>query len=547
MKIAMCQINPKIGDFTGNLQLILRAARGAEQRGCDLAVFPEMCTMGYPPRDLLEHDSFVKANLSTLEQLAREGVNIPFLCGYVDRNPSSVGKPLINSVALIEKGKIVSKGGKRLLPSYDVFDETRYFEPAQRSLVFNLGGEKIGVTICEDIWNLEHVPGVPTYNLDPVSELVEQNRITMLINISASPFTINKGQLRLKILKAIAKRFHIPAIYCNQVGGNDELLFDGSSMVVDANGRLAALGAQFEEDILIWDSQENYDELEDPWLEEEAAVLKALVMGTRDYTRKCGFNKVLVGLSGGIDSSLVACIAAQALGPENVMGVSMPSRYTSEMSKEDSKKLALNLGIRYEVVPIEEIFTIYKKTLSDLFKGLPEDETEENIQARIRGNILMALSNKFNYLVLATGNKSEFAMGYCTLYGDLTGGLAVISDVPKTMCYRLARHINRDKEIIPERVLTRPPSAELRPNQTDQDSLPPYPVLDDILEAAVEERLSMEEIVARGHDPDLVREVLRRLALNEYKRRQAPPGLKVTSKAFGFGRRYPIACAIGPY
>jgi len=547
MKIAICQINPKIGDFAGNFQLLVRAAKGAQQMGCDLAVFPEMCTVGYPPRDLLEQASFVEANLSVLEQLAQEGLNIPMVCGYVDRNPSSVGKPLLNSVALIERGKVVSRGGKRLLPSYDVFDETRYFEPAQESLVFDLKGQKIGVTICEDIWNLEHLPGVPIYDLDPVGELVERHAITILINISASPFTINKGQLRLKILKAVAEKFSIPTIYCNQVGGNDELLFDGSSMVVDSRGRLIALGAQFEEEILIWDSEKPYGQLEDPWLEEEAAILKALVMGTRDYTRKCGFTKAIVGLSGGIDSSLVACIASNALGPENVMGVSMPSRYTSIMSKEDSKKLALNLGIRYEVVPIEEPFKAYKNTLAPLFHGLPEDETEENIQARIRGNILMALSNKFNYLVLATGNKSEIAMGYCTLYGDLTGGLAVISDVPKTMCYRLARFINRDVEIIPERVLTRPPSAELRANQTDQDSLPPYPVLDDILEAAVEERLDMKEIVSRGHDPKVVKDVLRRLALNEYKRRQAPPGLKVTSKAFGFGRRYPIACAIGPY
>ncbi len=547
MKIALCQINPTIGDFRGNIELIVEATMEAMKRGCHLAVFPEMALTGYPPKDLLENPSFVDANLKALQQLASHNLPLPILCGHVERNPSPIGKALVNSVALIRNGQIEAKGGKRLLPSYDVFDETRYFEPASSSLAFHLSGHRIGVTICEDIWNLEHVPDVPIYDLDPVTELIEQHDIDILINISASPYTLNKGQIRLKILRGISEKFRIPTLYCNQVGGNDELLFDGASMVVDSTGKLVCLGAMFNQDLIIWDSESSYYEVKDPWPPEEEGVLNALVMGTRDYTRKCGFERALVGLSGGIDSSLVACIATRALGPDNVMGVSMPSRFTSSMSKEDSQKLASNLGIRYEVIPIDHLFEAYKNTLAPLFQGLPEDETEENIQARIRGNILMALSNKFNYLVLATGNKSEFAMGYCTLYGDLTGGLAVISDIPKTMCYRLARHINRNREIIPERVITRPPSAELRPNQTDQDSLPPYHILDDILEAAIEERLGFQEIVARGHDPQVVSDVLRRLAANEYKRRQAPPGLKVTSKAFGYGRRYPIARAIDIY
>ncbi len=541
MKIAICQINPIIADLDHNRKLIKDAATVAKGQGCSLAIFPEMCVMGYPPRDLLEKPGFISANIESLEKIANEIHGIPLICGFVDRNPKSTGKPLINSAAFIKDGKILAKGGKKLLPTYDVFDETRYFEPAPQSLVFKLGGKTIGVTICEDIWNLGEVPGVPRYEMDPVDDLVKTSCVDLIINISASPYTVEKQQIRLQILQNLAKKYKVPTIYCNQVGGNDDLIFDGASMVVNARGELTHLGKLFEPDIIIVNMDGPHTELIDPWPAHEEAIYKALIMGTRDYAHKCGFEKVLVGLSGGIDSSLVACIAREAMGAKNVMGVSMPSPYTSQMSKEDASKLAHNLGISFREIPIQELFITYKKVLSPIFKDLPEDETEENIQARIRGNLLMALSNKFNALLLTTGNKSEFAMGYCTLYGDLSGGLAVISDLPKTWCYRLARYINTEQEIIPQRVITRPPSAELKPNQTDQDTLPPYEILDPILEAAVEKNMGFDEIVALGYDPAIVQDVLRRLVLNEYKRRQAPPGLKVTSKAFGYGRRYPIA------
>ncbi|MBW1929108.1 MAG: NAD+ synthase [Deltaproteobacteria bacterium] len=541
MKIAICQIDPIIADLEYNKRLIKDASAKARAAGCDLAIFPEMSIIGYPPKDLLEKPAFVRANIDCLYELAKELPDIPVVCGYVDRNSKPTGKPLINSSALLAGGEVLEKGGKRLLPTYDVFDETRYFESATQSLLFDLKGVRFGVTICEDIWNLGEVPGIPRYELDPVLEIVKSYNVQILVNISASPFTVDKAGVRLHILQELVRTHGIPAIYCNQVGGNDDLLFDGYSMVVDVRGNLIRLARPFQPDILIWDTERTYDPIIDPWPSQEKTIHDALVMGTRDYAFKCGFKRVLVGLSGGIDSSLVACIAKEAMGAENVLGVSMPSPYTSSMSREDAKKLSQNLGIRFEEIPIAELFATYKKVLAPLFKNLPEDETEENIQARIRGNLLMALSNKFKSLLLTTGNKSEFAMGYCTLYGDLSGGLAIISDLPKTWCYRLAKYINREREIIPQRVITRPPSAELKPDQTDQDTLPPYEILDQILEAAVEKNMGYEEIVALGHDPSIVRDVLRRLVLNEYKRRQAPPGLKVTSKAFGYGRRYPIA------
>ncbi len=547
MRIALCQIDPIIADLEYNRNLIIEAAKQAKDQGCSLAIFPEMSIIGYPPKDLLEKPSFVSANLQSLNRLASQLPDIPVICGYVDRNPKPTGKPLINACALLNNGCVAHTGGKKLLPTYDVFDETRYFEPSPQSLIFELEGKVFGVTICEDIWNLGEVPGIPRYNQDPVRDIVRSRHIDILINISASPFTVDKPGIRLHILRELTHSYNIPAIYCNQVGGNDDILFDGYSMVVDVSGNLIRLSKGFEPDLTIWDTDEIYSPIGDPWPSQEKNIHDALVMGTRDYATKCGFKQVLVGLSGGIDSSLVAYIAAKAMGPENVMGVSMPSQYTSHISKEDARKLSHNLGIRFEEIPIFELFETYKRVLSPVFKGLPEDETEENIQARIRGNILMALSNKFKSLLLTTGNKSEFAMGYCTLYGDLSGGLAVISDLPKTWCYRLARYINRNEEIIPERVITRPPSAELKPNQTDQDTLPPYDILDQILEMAVEKNMGYEEIVARGFDPEIVRNILLRLVVNEYKRRQAPPGLKVTSKAFGYGRRYPIARGLHPY
>jgi NAD+ synthetase len=540
MKIGICQINPVIGDFEYNTSLIVKASEQSRKRGSSLAIFPELSLLGYPPKDLLEKPAFIHENLSQLDKLATQIKDIQILCGYVDKNPQKTGKPLINAVALIGDGQILQKGGKRLLPAYDVFDETRYFEPADESLLFELEGTRFGVTVCEDIWNFGDFEGVPIYEVDPVSDL-NFRKIDMLINMSASPYTLGKASLRLNMLKKISSQYEIPTIYCNQVGGNDDLLFDGFSMVVDAEGRLIQVGKEFETELLIWDTKKAHDVLKEPFQSEEGSVLKGLIMGTRDYTFKCGFEKVLVGLSGGIDSSLVAVIAQMAMGVENVTGISMPSQYTSEASKEDARELANNLGIHFEEIPIDEVYASYRRSLAHAFKGLNEDVTEENIQARIRGNFLMALSNKFGSLLLSTGNKSEIATGYCTLYGDMSGGLAVISDVPKTMCYRIARHINREKEIIPERILTKAPSAELKPDQTDQDTLPPYDVLDQILEAAVEKNLAFDEIVALGHDPDVVTDVLKRLIVNEYKRRQAPPGLKVTTKAFGYGRRYPIA------
>jgi NAD+ synthetase len=540
MRIAIAQINPIIGDFEYNTSLITKATEQARKEGCSLAIFPELALLGYPPKDLLEKPAFIDENLIQLKHLAAQIMGIHILCGYVDKNPQKTGKPLINSVALIEDGFVVKKGGKRLLPTYDVFDETRYFEPADESLVFELEGKRFGVTICEDIWNFGDFEGVPKYEIDPVSELSSRG-IDVLINMSASPYTLGKAHLRMNMLKKISTRYKIPTIYCNQVGGNDDLLFDGLSMVVDAEGKLIHVGKEFETDLLIWDTKEAHEALKKAFQSEEDSVLKGLIMGTRDYTLKCGFNKVLVGLSGGLDSSLVAVIAQRAMGPKNVMGVSMPSEYTSNASKEDAKALADNLGIQFEEIPIDAVYARYKQSLAKAFKGLNEDVTEENIQARVRANFLMALSNKFKFILLSTGNKSEIATGYCTLYGDMSGGLAVISDVPKTMCYRLARHINREREIIPKRILSKAPSAELKPDQTDQDTLPPYDILDDILEAAVVKNLSFDQIVALGHDPDVVRDVLRRLTVNEYKRRQAPPGLKVTTKAFGYGRRYPIA------
>ncbi len=548
MKISICQTNPLIGDFRHNSSLVMDAVEESRESGCSLVVFPELTLMGYPPKDLLEKPAFVSENLRYLEDLSSRIKGIHVLCGYVGRNPEGHGKGLINSVAILGDGKILGTGGKILLPSYDVFDETRHFEPARDGLMFELEGKQIGVTICEDIWNMgdiEEIP-LPRYTRDPLSELGVRG-MDILINISASPYTMNKSRLRMTVLKNISSNYKIPVVYCNQVGGNDDLLFDGSSMVLDQNGRLILLAKEFESDMLIWDTNKDYPEIAYPSSVEEESILKGLAMGTADYASKCGFKSVLVGLSGGIDSSLVAVIAQRAMGPENVTGVSMPTSYTSEISRRCARSLAENLNIHFMEIPINDIFKSYKSALSPSFKGLKEDVTEENIQARIRGNILMALSNRFNSLLLTTGNKSETATGYCTLYGDMSGGLAVISDIPKTLCYRLARYIDREREIIPEEAISRAPSAELRPGQIDQDTLPPYEVLDSIVEAVVEKNLSSDEIVAQGHDPDVVEDVLRRIASSEYKRRQAPPGLKITSKAFGYGRRYPIARGGKPY
>ena len=540
MKISINQINPVIGDFEYNLALITEAIKVSSDSGCSIAVFPELSLMGYPPKDLLEKPAFVSRNLEYLEKLANEAGNIGIICGFVDKNLTGKGKSLINSAAVIQDSKITFTGGKRLLPSYDVFDETRYFEPADKSLVFKINNIRIGVTICEDIWNVGDLENLPKYNTDPVADIFRQG-IDVLVNISASPYTINKPALRISILKKIAQKYNVPIVYCNQVGGNDDLVFDGSSMVVDKDGQLILTGSEFKTDMLIWDTEETYCPISHPAPVEEDSIINCLTMGTHDYVKKCGFNKVLVGLSGGIDSSLVAYIAMKALGPDMVTGVSMPSPFTSDLSKRCARNLAKNLGINFEEIPIGDMFDSFKSALSPIFKGLKENETEENLQARIRGNLLMAMSNKFNSLLLTTGNKSETATGYCTLYGDMCGALAVISDLPKTLCYRIARYINRNEEIIPYEIIERPPSAELRPDQTDQDSLPPYEVLDEIVEGIIEKNLSYEQLVEKGYDPVTVKDTFRRIVINEYKRRQASPGIKVTSKAFGYGRRFPIA------
>jgi NAD+ synthase (glutamine-hydrolysing) len=546
MKIALAQINQKIGDFNNNIKKIIDTSAKARQEGAELVVFPELAVSGYPPLDLLDRPVFVAANEEALEVLAKEIHGIAILVGCVTRNPLPQGKSLLNGVAFIQDGRITAQGGKRLLPSYDVFDETRYFDAASSSLRISLLGERIGVTICEDIWNDEDISPRPLYSLDPLADLKKEG-IDLLINISASPYYFGKQAVREEILKHVTREYMVPVIYVNQVGGNDELLFDGGSMAVNAGGELQARASQFKEDLIIWDSiQRQPAQIRPLPASEEEEVFESLVMGTRDYLAKCGFEKAVLNLSGGVDSALVACIAAKALGPDRVTALFLPSLYSSSMSAEDSKKLAGNLGIKYIKVPISAIFASYLDELKPVFKGLPEDETEENIQARIRGNLLMAYSNKYNVLPLSTGNKSELAVGYCTLYGDMSGGLAVISDVLKTWCYRLCWYINQKQEIIPERILTRAPTAELKPDQTDQDSLPPYPTLDGILTAYIEEHLSLDEVVEKGYDRDLVINVLKRVERNEYKRLQAPPGLKVTKKAFGQGRRYPIARTGGP-
>jgi NAD+ synthase (glutamine-hydrolysing) len=540
MKIALAQFNPTVGDFEGNSARILDLARQALAGGAELAVFSELCICGYPPQDLIERPSFLEHNQRELARLAKQ-IALPSIVGFVGDAQDKTGKPVANSAALIAGGRILFEQRKLLLPTYDVFDETRYFQPAHTQYAFPLKSDSLGITICEDCWNDKHFWPQRLYDRDPVAELVGKGS-TIIVNISSSPYTLDKRGLRHDMLRAIAMQHHVPTVYVNQVGGNDSLIFDGSSVAFMPDGRVAAHAKSFAEDLVFFDSVtgvgdvrcENGDELE--------AAYRALVIGTRDYVRKCGFSKVVVGLSGGIDSALVATIAVDALGTENVRGVAMPGPYSSEGSLRDARRLAENLKIEFLVLPIKGTFDSYRSTLAQAFAGRAEDVTEENIQARIRGNLLMALSNKFGSLVLSTGNKSEMAVGYCTLYGDMAGGLAVISDVPKTMVYELARYANEGRELIPTETFTKAPSAELRPDQTDQDTLPPYDVLDRILKAYVEDLRSPEEIADLFEYPlDLVRSVARRVDKNEYKRKQAPPGLKLTSKAFSVGRRFPLA------
>jgi NAD+ synthetase len=546
MKIALAQFNPTVGDFEGNASRIQSFSEQAKSRGADLAVFSELCVCGYPPQDLIERPLFIRRNLETLANLAQQ-ISVPSIVGYVGTpGDAASGKPAANCAALLANGRCLFEQRKMLLPTYDVFDESRYFQPARAQQVLSFGGSRLGITICEDIWNDKDFWSKPLYDRDPVAELVGQGS-EVILNLSSSPYQMDKRALRHDMLRALARRHQRPVVYVNQVGGNDSLIFDGSSMALAADGRLVAQARSFEEDLVIFDTLSAAGDVRSQPEDELEAAYRALICGARDYVRKCGFSRVLVGLSGGIDSAVVAAIAAAAFGAANVLGVAMPGPYSSQGSLRDAQKLASNLGIRLVTLPIGDIFLSYKKALAATFEGRPEDVTEENIQARIRGSLLMALSNKFNALLLSTGNKSELAVGYCTLYGDMAGGLAVISDVPKTMVYEIARFINRGGEVIPPDTLTKPPSAELRPNQTDQDSLPPYDVLDRILKAYVEDLRSPEEIAAHyGISIQLVREIAVKVDRNEYKRQQAAPGLKITSKAFRIGRPFPIAQKFSP-
>jgi len=539
MKIALAQLNPTVGDFAGNSAKILEYSRRALEQGADLAVFSELCLCGYLPMDLIERPHFIDRNERELARLAKL-LLLPAIVGYAAHANGATGKSAANAAALLANGKIEFVQHKMLLPTYDVFDESRYFQPAAAQNVYQFGGQKLGITICEDIWNDKTFWAKPLYERDPVSELAAQHA-SLIINISGSPFTIGKRTLRLDMLRSLAKAHNLPVIYVNQVGGNDSLVFDGGSVVVLPDGRIAAQAKSFEEDLVIFDTATFAGEVHTQPSDELDHVLQALICGTRDYVQKSGFRGVVVGLSGGIDSSVVAAIAVAALGPENVQGVSMPGPYSSEGSRKDARQLADNLGIKFLTIPITEVFQAYKATLIGAFQGRAEDVTEENLQARVRGNLLMALSNKFGSMVISTGNKSEMAVGYCTLYGDMAGGLAMLSDVPKTMVYALVDYINRERELIPRASVEKPPSAELRPNQTDQDSLPPYEILDQILKAYIEELKCPEEIAEEfSIDISLVRSIAAKFDRNEYKRRQAPPGLKITSRAFGLGRPFPI-------
>jgi len=540
VKIALVQMNPTIGDFAANAAKIRRGVEAARSRGADLVVFPEMALVGYPPRDLLDRHGFVERSRSRWEEIARASRGTAVLCGAVAPNPEPYGKPFHNVALWFEDGTLRQVIRKRLLPSYDVFDEERYFEPGREPGVVTVLGRRIGVSICEDVWTRPDYLPRPLYRVDPVAELRSAG-MEVLINIAASPYHVGKARWVGDLLRDHALRCAVPVIYVNQVGGNDELIFQGHSMAWGADGALLACGADFREDLILLDLERPRPMPETPPVEAASEVLEALVLGLRDYAQKCGFRDVVLGLSGGIDSAVTACIARLALGPEHVLAVALPGPYNAPESLEDARALAANLGIRFAVVPIHDLFRTARETLQPVFADREPDVTEENIQARLRGLLLMALSNKFGSLVLNTGNKSELAVGYCTLYGDMNGGLSVLGDVPKTLVYRLADHIDRRYGWIPERIVTRPPSAELRPGQKDQDSLPPYPLLDAILAAYVEERRSFEEICAQGYDPDVVRWVLRRVDGNEYKRWQAPPVLRVTTKAFGSGRRCPIA------
>jgi len=544
MRVAIGQLNTTVGDMEGNVAKMLEFAQRARESGAELILFPELAICGYPPRDLVQVNGFADDNRHWLLQLARRlPKGLTAVTGYVARSASKAGKPFANAAAVLRNGKVIYEQAKVLLPTYDVFDEQRNFEPGRRLKPFRVGDTRVGLTICEDCWNDKYFWKQRLYERDPVEEIIRA-KAGVLVNISASPYAFGKRAFRRKMLGAIARRYKVPVLFANLVGGNDSLVFDGSSFVLDASGKVRAQAQSFEEDLLVFDTDGKTEDAgpQSAQADETEAIFEALVLGTRDYCHKCGFERAVIGLSGGIDSSLVAVIAAHALGPQNVIGVGMPGPFSSEGSLRDARQLAHKLGLRFEVVPILEEFDAFRKALQPMFRGLPEDVTEENLQARIRGTTLMAISNKLRAIVLTTGNKSELATGYCTLYGDMVGGLAVIADIYKGMVYELSRWINRHGEVIPQACLDKPPSAELRPNQTDQDTLPPYDVLDCILREFIEENASAEQIAKKENFAlALVEDVIRRVHRAEYKRQQAAPSLKVTPKAFGMGRVFPIA------
>lgn len=540
MKIGLAQINTTVGDLQNNEERIVRVYQELVSQGADYVVFPELVVTGYPPRDLLFKQKFVPDNLAALDRIASKTGSVPAILGFVALNPNEAGRPFHNAAAVCFDRKVQHTGHKCLLPTYDVFDEDRYFESADTPLVFQHNGRTIAVTICEDIWTTPEVAPRQLYETSP-TEFLKTQSLDLHLNLSASPWHIEKTNLRRKLIADTSVQLKCPSVYVNAVGGNDELIFDGRSMVANAEGEIIAGLAGFAEETRVVDTDHDNGPVDESFTQSELQDIEdALVLGLRDYVHKCGFTKALIGLSGGIDSAVTAALAAKALGKENVTGIALPSAISSDHSKNDAEDLARNLGIEFHMLPIAPVVEASENVLEPLIGHTQKDVTEENIQARARGLLLMALSNKFGALLLTTGNKSELSVGYCTLYGDMCGGLAVISDLPKVKVFELARHMNRDGEVIPVNTIEKPPSAELRPDQKDEDSLPPYDILDGILKAYVEEGMSSQDIVALGYDADVVKDIIRKVDLNEYKRKQAAPGLKLTPLAFGVGRRIPI-------
>lgn len=540
MRIGLAQINTTVGDISGNVDKIVFFQKKAEKIGCQLVIYPELSLTGYPLRDLAEKKTVIDENIKALDAISKKCGSSEAVVGFLDRNKSDIGKPIFNAAALLSKRGVEGVYHKSLLPSYDVFDEGRYFEPGDKTLVFERCGLRFGLTICEDIWSNQVSMERQLYKTNPLDRLSDVS-LDYLINISASPFSLHKDEVRSRIVSRLSGDSSFGVIYLNLVGGNDELIFDGASFAIDRRCELITRASSFSEDLVVMDTESGRGDIRDKFEGDEANLTEALTLGLRDYVSKCGFQKVILGLSGGVDSAVTAALSVRTLGPENVIGVIMPSKITSRESIDDAYILAKNLGIKTFTIPINDIYSQYINSLKLPLAGTKEDVTEENIQARIRGNLLMAMSNKFGYLLVNTGNKSELAMGYCTLYGDMTGGLSVLGDVPKTMVYLLGDFLNKEKKVIPERIFSKSPSAELRLGQKDEDKLPPYSILDPILKMYIEENMDPDKIVSLGYPADTVAGIVDQVDRNEYKRRQAPPVLRVTSKAFGIGRRLPIA------